>query len=96
MERREPYNQVLEASIGYAALCSVAVMDEVAIVNEKVDGLVNKMDVVDERVGELNGRVLTLTDELAAVKYKHHQLELALEAERQARRALDRSLVSWP
>jgi len=39
MERREPYNVVLEASMGYAGACSVAVMDDVALVNEKVDKL---------------------------------------------------------
>ena len=36
-EQREPYNTVLEASIGYAALCGVVVMDEVADLNERVD-----------------------------------------------------------
>jgi len=45
MERREPYNVVLEASMGYAGACSVAVMDDVALVNEKVDKL-------DEGLGE--------------------------------------------
>jgi hypothetical protein len=33
LECQEPYNRVLEASISYAASCSVAVMDEVAIIN---------------------------------------------------------------
>ena len=39
-EQWEPYNVVLEASIGYAASCGVVVMDEVASLNERVeDGL---------------------------------------------------------
>ena len=39
-EQQEPYNVVLEASIGYAASCGVVVMDEVASLNERVeDGL---------------------------------------------------------
>ena len=39
-EQREPYNAVLEASIRYAASCSIVVMDEVASLNERVkDGL---------------------------------------------------------
>ena len=36
-EQWEPHNVVLEASIGYAALCGVVVMDEVADLNERVD-----------------------------------------------------------
>ena len=36
-EQREPYNVVLEASIGYAASCGVVVIDEVADLNERVD-----------------------------------------------------------
>jgi hypothetical protein len=52
---REPYERVLEASIGYAASCSVAVMDEVAIVNKRT------MEV-NERVVEMNRRVGTLLD----------------------------------
>ena len=34
LERRESYNAVLEASICYAGACSVAVMDEVASLND--------------------------------------------------------------
>ena len=36
-EQQEPYNAVLEASIGYAALCGIVVMDEVASLNERVE-----------------------------------------------------------
>ena len=36
-EQREPYNAVLEASVGYAASCGVVVMDEVASLNKRVD-----------------------------------------------------------
>src|SRR5258705_8626137 len=45
MERREPYNAVIEAAMGYSGACSVAVMDDVALVNKKVDKL-------DEGLGE--------------------------------------------
>ena len=37
LERREPYDPILEASIGYAGAAAVAVMDEVAFVNERQD-----------------------------------------------------------
>src|SRR5258708_15614458 len=37
LDPREPYNMVLEASLGYAASCSVAAFDEVASVYERTD-----------------------------------------------------------
>ena len=46
-ERREPYNAVLEASMGYAASCSVVVMDEVAGMNERSE---EKMEGIEEEV----------------------------------------------
>ena len=46
-ERREPYNAVLKASMGYAASCSVVVMDEVVSVNEKTE---EKMEGIEEEV----------------------------------------------
>src|ERR1700743_2646100 len=39
LERREPYDPILEASIGYAGAAAVAVMDEVASVNERMEGI---------------------------------------------------------
>ena len=42
LDRREPYNAVLEASMGYAGACSVTVMDEVASLNERVEKLVEE------------------------------------------------------
>jgi hypothetical protein len=94
LERREPYNQVLEAAMGYAASCGVAVMDEVAVVNEKMDGVVDSMNLVDERVVELNGRVGTLLDEVEELRRRDRQLESALEAERNTCRTLERRLVA--
>jgi hypothetical protein len=87
LERREPYNRVLEASIGYAAACSVAVMDEVAVVNERTTDL-------DERVVEMNGRVCTLLDEVQELRRRNREFELALESERQLRRGAERRLAS--
>src|SRR5258705_1092340 len=57
MERREPYNVVLEASMGYTGACSMAVMDDVALVNEKVDKL-------DEGLGEEVVRLDMIQQEL--------------------------------
>ena len=60
-EQREPYNMVLEASLGYAASCSVVVMDEVADLNERVDV---EMREVEEDVRVLKGEVVEVRDEL--------------------------------
>src|SRR5258705_13285270 len=57
MERREPYNTVLEAAMGYAGACSVAAMDDMALVNEKVDTL-------DEGLGEQTLRVDRVNQDL--------------------------------
>src|SRR5258705_10556034 len=57
MERREPYTGVLKADMGYAGSCSVAVMDDVALVNKKVDKL-------DEGLGEEVVRLDMIRQEL--------------------------------
>src|SRR5258705_1430331 len=57
MERREPYNAVLEAAMGYAGVCSVAAMDDVALVNKKVDTL-------DEGLGEQTLRIDRVNQDL--------------------------------
>ena len=62
---------VLEASLGYAALCSVVVMDEVADLNERVDV---EMREVEEEIRELKGTVVKLREELREVREAHGQL----------------------
>src|SRR5882724_2488991 len=57
MERREPYNAVLEAAMGYAGACSVVAMDDLVLVNEKVDTL-------DEGLGEQTLRVNRVNQDL--------------------------------
>ena len=70
-EQREPYNAVLEASIGYAASCGVVVMDEVADPNERVDV---RMEEVEEDVGTLKGEVVELRNELRELREAHGRL----------------------
>ena len=70
-EQREPYNMVLEACLGYAALCSVVVMDEVADLNERVDV---EMREVEEDVRTLKGEVVDLRDELRELREAHGRL----------------------
>ena len=59
---------VLEASLGYAALCSVVVMDEVADLNERVDV---EMREVEEDVRVLKGEVVEVRDELRELREAH-------------------------
>ena len=70
-EQREPYNVVLEASIGYAASCGIVVMDEVADLNERVDV---RMEEVEEEVGTLKGEVVELRNELRELREAHGRL----------------------
>ena len=70
-EQREPYNAVLEASIGYAASCSVVVMDKVADLNERVDV---RMEEVEGDVGMLKEEVIKLRNELRELREAHGRL----------------------
>ena len=60
LERREPYNPILEASIGYAGAAAVAVMDEVVYVNERQD---ERMEGIDESALGLLSRVTSVEEE---------------------------------
>ena len=60
LERREPYDPILEASIGYASAAAVAVMDEVAFVNEWQD---ERMEGIEEGALSLVPRVMLVEEE---------------------------------
>ena len=60
LERREPYDPILEASIGYAGAAAVAVMDEVAFVNERQD---ERMEGIEEGALSLVSRVVSVEEE---------------------------------
>ena len=60
LECREPYNPILEASISYAGATAIAVIDEVAFVNERQD---ERMEGIEERVLGLMARVLSMEEE---------------------------------
>ena len=60
LERREPYNPILEASIGYASAAAVTVMDEVAFVNERQD---KRMEGIEEGALSLVPRVMSVEEE---------------------------------
>ena len=62
---------VLEASLGYAASCSVVVMDEVADLNERIDV---EMRDMEEDVRVLKGEVVEMRDELRELREAHGRL----------------------
>src|ERR1700743_3427581 len=60
LKRREPYDPILEASIGYASAAAIAVMDEVAFVNERQD---KRMEGIEEGALSLVSRVVSVEEE---------------------------------
>ena len=70
-EQQEPYNMVLEACLGYAASCSVVVMDEVADLNKRIDV---EMREVEDDIGVLKGEMVDVRDELRELREAHGQL----------------------
>src|SRR6202000_1608517 len=60
LARREAYNPILEASIGYAGAAAVAVMDEVAFVNKRQD---ERMEGIEEGALSLASRVVLVEEE---------------------------------
>ena len=64
LERREPYDPILEASIGYAGAAAVAVMDEVAFVNERQD----------ERIEGIEEGALSLVPRVSSMEEENRQL----------------------
>src|SRR5258708_16362634 len=82
MDSREPYNMVLEASLGYTASCSVVAFDEVASVYERTD--------------KLDCRVVINRDEIASVEQhlreRVRELEVRAEVEQDLRREATRNI----
>ena len=60
LERREPYDPILEASIGYAGAAAVAVMDKVAFVNKRQD---KRIEGIEEGALSLMPRVMLIEEE---------------------------------
>ena len=74
LERREPYNPILEVSIGYAGAAAVAVMDEVAFVNERQD---KRMEGIEESALGLLSRVTSAEDENCQLRAVVRKLDLS-------------------
>ena len=60
LKRREPYDPILEASIGYTSAAAVAVMNEVAFINERQD---ERMEGIEEGALSLVPRVMSVEEE---------------------------------
>src|ERR1700743_2920040 len=71
LERREPYDPILEASIGYTGAAAVAVMDEVAYISERQD----------ERMEGIEEGALSLVSRVVSVEEENHQLREVQQAQ---------------
>ena len=72
LECREPYNPVLEVSIGYAGATAVTVIDKVAFVNERQD---ERMEGIEEGVLSLMARVSSIEEENRQLREVNRALE---------------------
>jgi hypothetical protein len=53
-DRREPQNEVLQASISYAASCSVSILEETSTLYERQDELMSNTDINRDRIEEVD------------------------------------------
>ena len=93
MERREPYNAVLEAAMGYSGACSVVVMDDVALVNEKVDKLDEGLGEEVVRVDGINQELTEWTREFTDERARARESDRFLRREVMSLKVLCDSLV---
>ena len=88
LRRREPYNPILEASIGYASTAAVAVMDEVAFVNERQD---KRMEGIEEGALSLVSRVVSVAEENRQLREVQRAQEERIARDGERIRDLERS-----
>ena len=88
LERREPYDPILEASIGYAGAAAVAVMDEVAFVNERQD---ERMEGIEEGALSLVSRVASVEEENCQLREVQQAQEERIGRDRERIRDLERT-----
>ena len=72
LERREPYNPILEVSISYAGAAAVAIIDELGFVNERQD---ERMEGIKEGVLGLMERVSLVEEENCQLREVNRNLE---------------------
>ena len=89
LERREPYDPILEASIGYASAAAVAVMDEVAFINERQD---KRMEGIEEGALNLVSRVVSVEEENCQLREVQWAQEERIVRDRERIQDLERSV----
>ena len=89
LKRREPYDPILEASIGYTGAAAVAVMDEVAFVNERQD---ERMEGIEEGALSLVSRVSSVEEENCQLREVQRAQEERIVQDRERIRELERSV----
>ena len=92
LERREPYDPILEASIGYAGAAAVAVMDEVAFVNERQD---ERMEGIEEGAPSLVPRVSSVEEENRQLREVQQAQEERIVQDRERIWELERSVGTF-
>ena len=86
---REPYNPILEATIGYAGATAVAVIDEVVFVNKRQD---KRMEGIEEGVLGLTERVLSVEEETRQLREVNRNLEDHVGREGERIQSLERTV----
>ena len=89
LKRREPYDPILEASIGYAGSVAIAVMDEVAFVNERQD---KRMEGIEEGALSLVPRVMSVEEENRQLREVQRTQEEQIVQDGERIRELERSV----
>ena len=89
LKRREPYDPILEASIGYASAAAVAVMDEVAFFNERQD---ERMEGIEEGALSLVPRVTSVEEDNRQLREIQRAQEEQIVWDRERIRELERSV----
>ena len=89
LERRELYDPILEASIGYTSAAAVAVMDEVAFVNERQD---KRIEGIEEGALSLVPRVLSVEEENCQLREVQRAQEERIVWDRERIWELERSV----
>ena len=89
LERREPYNPILEASIGYAGATAVTVIDEVMFVNKRQD---KKIEGIEKGVLGLTARVSSIEEENHQLREVNRNLEEHVGKEGERIRTLERTI----
>ena len=89
LKRREPYDPILEASIGYAGAAAIAVMDEVAFVNKRQD---KRMQGIEEGALSLVPRVMSVEEENRQLREVQRAQEERIVQDGERIRELERSV----